>query len=82
MLNFSFIFIDSFVVEGYRDNELVLVSPPMMATFNEILEYCEEVFDDIELDSAHIVLTRNHELFCIVSNLGDDDEDDTDIMFR
>ena len=82
MLNFNFIFIDSFVVEGYRDKKLVLVSSPMTATFNEILEYCEEIFDDLGLDSAHIVLTRNRELFCIVSALDDDDEDDTDILFR
>lgn len=75
MLDFNFIFIDTFIVMGYKDSQIVLISPPMLAPINEIMEYCAEKIDEFQLDSAQVILARTKEIFCIVTIEEDEDSD-------
>lgn len=75
MLDFNFIFIDTFIVMGYKDGQIVLISPPMLAPINEIMGYCAEKIDEFQLDSAQVILARTKEIFCIVTIEEDEDSD-------
>ena len=73
MLDFNFIFIDTFIVMGYKDGQIVLISPPILAPVNEIMEYCAEKMDEFQLDSAQVILARTKEIYCIVTIEEDED---------
>ncbi len=75
MLDFNFIFIDTFIVMGYKDGQIVLISPPMLAPVNEIMGYCAEKIDEFQLDSAQVILARTKEIYCIVTIAEDEDSD-------
>jgi len=75
MLDFNFIFIDTFIVMGYKDGQIVLISPPMLAPVNEIMGYCAEKIDEFQLDSAQVILARTKEIYCIVTIEEDEDSD-------
>lgn len=75
MLDFNFIFIDTFIVMGYKDGQIVLISPPMLAPINEIMGYCAEKIDEFQLDSAQVILARTKEIYCIVTIEEDEDSD-------
>lgn len=75
MLDFNFIFIDTFIVMGYKDSQIVLISPPMLAPINEIMGYCAEKIDEFQLDSAQVILARTKEIYCIVTIEEDEDSD-------
>lgn len=75
MLDFNFIFIDTFIVMGYKDGQIVLISPPMLAPVNEIMGYCAEKMDEFQLDSAQVILARTKEIYCIVTIEEDEDSD-------
>lgn len=72
---FNFIFIDTFIVMGYKDSQIVLISPPMLAPVSEIMGYCAEKMDEFQLDSAQIILARTKEIYCIVTIEEDEDSD-------
>lgn len=79
MLDFNFIFIDTFIVMGYKDSQVVLISPPMLAPINEIMGYCAEKINEFQLDSAQVILARTREIFCIVTITEEDEDEDSDI---
>lgn len=60
---------------GYKDGQIVLISPPMLAPVNEIMGYCAEKMDEFQLDSAQVILARTKEIYCIVTIEEDEDSD-------